>query len=248
MSGRTWRGLAALLLVAGIGGFVGVGPAGAATTQVDMENQRFNPSRVQVTMGDFVQWEARDDEHTVTARDGSFDSSSRGVMVQGDEFRLRFKTPGTFEYFCRVHADRGMVGQIVVIDPSAPTTATTRLTPVSAAATTSSAPTTTTTAPTTTTSRVLATSSSTSPSIATSTTASEGAPVAPQEPPTLNPDAPVVGSGSGGDLPEAQAAAQRSDDSTAGRGVAVLGIGLGLVAILAITAGTISRRRSRRTG
>jgi plastocyanin len=248
MSGRTWRGLAALLLVTGIGGFVAVRPAGAATTQIDMENQRFNPSRVQVNMGDYVQWEARDDEHTVTARDGSFDSSSRGVMVQGDEFRLRFKAPGTFEYFCRVHASRGMVGQIVVIDPSAPTTATTRLTPVSAAATTTSAPTTTTTAPTTTTSRVLATSSSTSPNIATSTTASVGAPAAPQEPPTLNPNAPVVGSGSSGDLPEAQAAAQRSDDSNSGRAVAVVGIGLGLVAILATTAAAVTRRRARRTG
>jgi len=141
-----------------------------------------------------------------------------------------------------------MTGRIIVIDPAAPSTSTTRLTPVSAAATTSTAPaaTTSTTAPTTTTSRVLATSSSTSPNIATSTTASVGIPAAPQEPPTLNPNAPVVGSAAAGELPEAQAAARRSDAAKTSRGAAVMGIGLGVVAVLAVTAGLITRRRAQR--
>ena len=244
MNGRTLRGLGALVLVAALGGPIAARPAAAATGRVDMANKRFNPPELQISLGDYVQWEALDDEHTVTARDGSFDSSSRGVMVEGDEYRIRFRTAGTYEYFCRIHASRGMTGRILVADPSAPTTATSRPVPVMASATTSTmAPTTTTTAPTTTTSRVLATSSSTSPAIATSTTATSGAPVAPQEPPTFNPGARVVGSS----LPDAQAAAQRSDDSNDGRGVAVLGVGLGLVAILAVSAGALARRRAHRS-
>jgi plastocyanin len=221
-------------------------PAAAATAQVAMANQRFNPARIQINLGDYVEGQAQDDEHTVTARDGSFDSSSRGVMVEGDDYRIRFRTPGTFDYFCRVHGNRGMTGQVVVVDPGAPTTASTRLTPVSAAATTStSAPTTTTTAPTTTTSRVLATSSSTSPAIATTTTAVSGVPVAPQEPPTFNPAAPVVGSPSRAGLEAA--AAQRTADSKDGRGAAVLGVGLGLLAVLAGSAAFVPRRRARRS-
>ena len=97
---------------------------------------RFTPARVQIELGDSVIWEAGDDGHTVTARDGTFDSSSRGLMAEGDQFRWRFRVPGTYAYFCRVHQNRGMQGEIVVVDPSGATT-TTRLTPVTAAATTS---------------------------------------------------------------------------------------------------------------
>src|SRR6266513_2952352 len=117
MSGRTWRGLVALVLVAGMNGLVTARPAAANTARVEMDNQRFNPPRLEIDLGDYVQWEARDDDHTVTARDGSFDSSARGVMVQGDEYRTRFRVPGTYDYFCRIHQSRGMVGQIVVVDP-----------------------------------------------------------------------------------------------------------------------------------
>ncbi|MGH9011756.1 MAG: cupredoxin domain-containing protein [Acidimicrobiia bacterium] len=214
MSGRTGRVAGALVLVTAATGVIGVvptPPAGAAVERVEMAGMRFTPARVQIQMGDTVIWEADDDGHTVTARDGSFDSSSRGAMSEGDQFRWRFRVPGTFAYYCRVHQSRGMQGEVVVVDPSAATT-TTRLTPVTAAATTSTtAATTETTLPVTTTSRELATSSTTSLRQITSTTVPAGTPAVPQEPPALNPNAPVVTGSGSSVLPDAQAAARRTE-------------------------------------
>lgn len=248
MSGRTWRVGAALMLVTAVIGPMSPRPAAAATERVMAEEMHFTPPRLEVEMGDWVVWEAGDEEgHTVTARDGTFDSSPRGLMAEGDRFRYRFRVPGAYRYFCRVHQSRGMQGEIIVVDPSAPTT-TTRLTPVTAAATTSSTATTTTTTapPTTTTTRPLATSSTTSMSVATATTAPPGAPAVPQAPPALNPNARVLGSPPpDASLPEAQAAARRSEGSGRGPGVVV---GLGLLVALAAAGGAaaVLRRRAPR--
>ena len=244
MSGLVRRVSATLVLLAGMVAAMPAGPAGAAVERVEMAGTRFSPARVEIEVGDSVIWEAADGRHTVTARDGSFDSSSRGAMAEGDQYRWRFRIPGTYGYFCRVHQKQGMQGTIVVVDPSAPTTTTARVTPVTAAATTSStaATTTTTAAPTTTTTRPLATSSTTSMSVATATTEPSGTPLTPQEPPALNPAAPVVGSGADA-LPEAQAAARRADaeDDPTPYLVAV-----GLLAVLAAAgAGSIAARRRR---
>lgn len=220
--------------------------ADAYVSRVDISGMRFTPARVQVELGDSVIWEASEDGHTVTAADGSFDSSSRGLMREGDQYRWRFREAGTYAYYCRVHQSRGMTGEVVVVDPT--TTSTTRLTQVTAAATTSTtsttAPaTTTSTAPVTTTSRVLATSSSTSPAVATATTAPAGIPVAPQEPPALNPATPIVGTAEAdAKLPGAQAAAQRS----AAKDELLPAIGLGVVALLALFGGVIGVRARRR--
>ncbi len=208
------------MLVTAVAGVIGVAPtrpAGADVERVEMAGMRFNPARLQIQTGDTVIWEAGDDGHTVTARDGSFDSSSRGAMEEGDQFRWRFRVPGTYAYYCRVHHSRGMRGEVVVVDPSAATsTSTTRLTPVTAAATTSTtsttaAATTETTLPATTTSRPLATSSTTSLRQITSTTVPAGSPAVPQDPPALNPNAPVLTGAGTSELPEAQAAARRSE-------------------------------------
>ena len=249
MSGRTWRVTGASVLVTAVACVIGVvptRPAGAAIEQVEMAKTRFNPARLQIQLGDTVVWEASDDSHTVTARDGTFDSSTRGTMEEGDQFRWRFRVAGTYAYFCRVHQARGMVGEVVVVDPGA-ATSTTRLTPVTAAATTSTtaAGTTGTTLPATTTSRELATSSTTSLRQITSTTVQAGAPVAPQEPPALNPNAPVLTGSGTAVLPEAQAAARRRAEEEGDLGP---GIALGVVGVLLVAAGggAALRARSRR--
>ena len=36
----------------------------------------------------------------------------------GTAWSLTFETPGTFEYYCAVHRDRGMTGSITVVAPS----------------------------------------------------------------------------------------------------------------------------------
>jgi plastocyanin len=237
-----------LVLVTGVAGVIGVvlsGPAGAYVERVQLANQRFTPARVQIQLGDSVIWEAGDDGHTVTARDGSFDSSDRGLMAEGDQFRWRFRVPGTYAYYCRVHQNRGMVGEVVVIDPAAPTT-TTPLTPVTAAATTSTtaAATTETTLPVTTTSRELATSSTTSLRQATSTTVLPGAPADPQEAPAINPNAPILTGSGSSVLPEAQAAARRAEAEKKKDQLPVVAV----VAIAALTlfGGVVGVRTHRR--
>jgi plastocyanin len=237
-----------LVLVTGVIGVIGgvpARPAGAYVERVQLANQRFTPARVQIQLGDSVIWEAGDDSHTVTARDGSFDSSDRGLMAEGDQFRWRFRSPGTFAYYCRVHQNRGMVGEVVVIDPAAPTT-TTRLTPVTAAATTSTtAPATTeTTLPVTTTSRELATSSTTSLKQVTSTTAPPGVAAVPQEAPAVNPNAPILSGAGSAVLPEAQAAARRAEAEKKKHQLPVVAV----VAIAALTlfGGVVGVRTHRR--
>ena len=257
MSGLHWRGRMTLVVVGATFGWLsaGVGPgaptrsAAAATARVEVGSFRFNPPRLQISLGDVVEWDAVDDGHTVTARDGSFDSSSKGLMGDGDYFRYRFRAPGTYDYYCRVHASRGMQGTIVVVDPYAPATSSTRLTPVTAAATTSTtaAATTTTTAPVTTTTRVLATSSTTSLAQAEANTAPVGEAAVPNEAPTMNPGARVVGSPvpEAGGLSEAQAAARRSQGGDSPPTGLLAGGGAGLLALLGIGAFTLQRRRKR---
>ena len=243
MSGLSRRVSAAFVLVAALA-LLSPQPAGAFVTRVQVGKMQYSPAKVQIEMGDSIIWEAADDGHTVTARDGSFDSSSRGLMAEGDQYRWRFRTPGSYAYFCRVHGDRGMKGEIVVVDPAAPTTTSTRLTPVSAAATTSTtAPLTTApTEPASTTTRPLATSSTTSRAVATSTTAPVGTPVAPQEPPAINPSTPVVGTAEAdANLPGAQAAARR----TAANDDLLPLVAIGVVGMLALFGGVMGLRTRR---
>ena len=236
------------MLVTAVAGVIGAGPArpaGASVERVEMAGQRFNPPRVEIQIGDSVIWQAGDDGHTVTARDGSFDSSDRGMMAEGDQFRWRFRTPGTYGYYCRVHQNRGMVGEVVVIDPSA-RASTTGPTPVAAAATTSTSvgSSTTTTAPATTTSRELATSSTTSLKQVTSTTAPPGVAAVPQDAPAINPNAPILTGAGVSVLPEAQAAARRAEAEKKKQQLPVLAV----VAIAALTlfGGVVGVRTHRR--
>ena len=101
--------------------------------------------------------------------------------------------------------------------------------------------------PVTTTSRELATSSTTSVRQFTRTTEPAGAPVVPQEPPALNPNAPVLTGSGTAVLPEAQAAARRSAEEKDNLGPA---IALGVVGGLLVAAGggAALRARSRRRG
>jgi plastocyanin len=78
---------------------------------VTMKDIKFNPSTVNVKVGDTVTW-TNDDSvgHDVTG-DG-FKSGSAGDIQGGGTYKHKFAKAGTFKYRCTVHP--GMEGEVVV--------------------------------------------------------------------------------------------------------------------------------------
>lgn len=94
-------------------------------TMVKVIDTDFRPVKVMVALGATVKWkQVGDQPHSVTAVDGSFDSSpecgpldSDNCLGEGDRFSHTFDQAGEFTYYCRVHGlpdGTGMVGTIVV--------------------------------------------------------------------------------------------------------------------------------------
>jgi len=82
--------------------------SGATVQVIDFE---FTPRAVTVAVGAAVLWSWDGSEpHTVSARDGSFESGEKG---RGAQFSFTFRTAGRFDYFCRVHPDL-MTGTVTV--------------------------------------------------------------------------------------------------------------------------------------
>ena len=82
----------------------------AAVTEVTMAGRAFTPPTLTVDAGTLVRFRNNDGrEHTVSARDNSFDS---GIMAVGATFTKVFSTPGTYAYLCLIHPD--MTGTIAV--------------------------------------------------------------------------------------------------------------------------------------
>jgi LPXTG-motif cell wall-anchored protein len=95
----------------------------AATKNVTIKDNLFDPKTITVNVGDTVMWmDQGQNEHTVTADDASFDS---GDLKTGEKtsFAFTFSKAGTFAYHCKYHASLGMVGTVVVQAAAAPTSA-----------------------------------------------------------------------------------------------------------------------------
>jgi plastocyanin len=78
----------------------------------DSVSYSFSPVQVTVAIGvnNTVTWVNDDNAaHTITARDGSFDSGNIG---SGRSYTFTFTTPGTYRYYCAYHS--WMVGTVVV--------------------------------------------------------------------------------------------------------------------------------------
>jgi plastocyanin len=76
------------------------------------DKEGFKPKSITVAPGTTVRWVNHGQErHTVTSRDGLFDS---GPMAPGATYTYTFTRHGTFNYFCRPHEMMGMVGTVVV--------------------------------------------------------------------------------------------------------------------------------------
>lgn len=82
----------------------------AAGTQIAIQDFAFAPASVTVPAGTTITWTNHDVvHHTVTFRNGMADS---GELGQGETFRFAFATPGSFDYYCRIHPD--MTAAVVV--------------------------------------------------------------------------------------------------------------------------------------
>ena len=121
----------ALLLVAlALGGACSDGEPSDGVTVTMAEGQRFAPDVAVVQAGTTVTFLNESSEaHTVTAVDGVPEYFASGGFQSEDEARehladaligqegtyeVTFDEPGTYEYFCIPHADRGMKGTIEV--------------------------------------------------------------------------------------------------------------------------------------
>ncbi len=97
-------------------------PVPQSQQQVSIVDNEYRPGEVTVRTGGTVVWTHQGTAaHSVTAKDGSFDSSpqcnrSTGLsqcMQPGQTFPHVFNTPGRFEYSCRIHGPL-MAGVVVV--------------------------------------------------------------------------------------------------------------------------------------
>jgi plastocyanin len=104
---------AAVALVA----MAGVGSVQATTVTVAAMNYQFSPATRTIAVGDVVHWTFAGDPHSVTSRDGLFDS---GVTDPGGSFQFTFVKAGSYQYYCQVHPEQ-MFGTIVVKAAAAPT-------------------------------------------------------------------------------------------------------------------------------
>jgi len=86
-------------------------PSPKASNLVTITNAGFQPSTIQVKVGDTVTWANNDTaSHTVTSDTaGLFDS---GPIAQGATFKFTFSTAGTFTYHST--SDSGWTGTITV--------------------------------------------------------------------------------------------------------------------------------------
>jgi plastocyanin len=104
-----WFALVALLAAAG------AAPAtpAPAPVVVHIKDFKFDPASVTVSPGVAVRF-VNDDQvpHSVTATDKSFDS---GDFDSGKSWTHVFDKPGTYAYYCDVHAF--MKGSVVVTEP-----------------------------------------------------------------------------------------------------------------------------------
>jgi plastocyanin len=89
--------LAAVLALAGLGGSAGLASATESSPAVvEIEADRFEPSRIEIEAGATVQWSnVATVARSVSADDGSFDS---GRLRPGQSFTLSFAEPGEYPY------------------------------------------------------------------------------------------------------------------------------------------------------
>jgi amicyanin len=79
-------------------------------THILIDKSAFKADTITVPVGSTVVWENHDDiPHNVVAVAGGFRSQA---LDSDDKFSFKFKTAGTFDYFCSLHSF--MKGRVIV--------------------------------------------------------------------------------------------------------------------------------------
>ena len=79
----------------------------------------FEPSFVRIAPGDTVRFVATDKGHNVEAIDAMVPAGGKPfVGKMNEELAVTFEVPGIYGYRCKPHYPMGMVGMIVVGDPT----------------------------------------------------------------------------------------------------------------------------------
>lgn len=151
---RSRLAMAAAALLAGVGGTAGavllpaalMAHADSATVSVGTPTNRFTPNITTIHVGDTVTFNWSAGFHVVDLEDVSPDLQIDSTHTTGTT--QAFNTPGTFFYYCSIHADESeateahveandaMVGKIVVLAAATSTPSATATTPATASATT----------------------------------------------------------------------------------------------------------------
>lgn len=93
----------------------------------------FDPERLELSVGETVQWFFASSGHNVSGRPQHSDlvelptgaepfasynetASSRAIVQKGQSFTHTFDVPGSYTYVCIPHAAAGMTGQLIVAD------------------------------------------------------------------------------------------------------------------------------------
>ncbi|GBD19181.1 Amicyanin-alpha [bacterium HR27] len=80
------------------------------TVEIRIVNFDFKPAEVTVPAGTTLVWRnVSPTTHTVTAKDGAFDS---GLLEGGKDYSVTLTQPGTYEDWCTLHPE--MVGRVIV--------------------------------------------------------------------------------------------------------------------------------------
>lgn len=106
--------ISATLLISAILALAAI-PAFAQSTQatVTIVGHAFNPTETNISTGGRVTWHNTDPVvHTATSNAGQAVSWDSGNLGQGQSYSVVFNNPGTFNYFCTLHA--WMTGRVVV--------------------------------------------------------------------------------------------------------------------------------------
>jgi len=110
VTGRITATRAALIVLLVLGSFhhqaeAAGPPRKPATHTVTIDGARFSPAELTVGAGDTIVWVNKDIlAHTVTAKDGRFDSK---VIAPGKSWRLVVKRKGAVPYVCAFHPMTG---------------------------------------------------------------------------------------------------------------------------------------------